>query len=1099
MTSNREPVRATATVPHRARGRFAEVPHLAGIVLATFSVLAALWSISPGLRFITRVPREYIDSYYFDAPDTSLVWALVVGLLAGAIASRKRVAWWLLVVYLTMFTVANAIDLTDERNPNVVIALVVHVVVLGLLIAAWPEFHTQVRRGAGWTALATLVGGVVAGTLIGWGIIELVPGTLPPGIERLLWALSRVTSPVLVGSDTFDGRPPHVVNLLLGFFGFAALVAAAVVLFRSQRSENALTGLDESALRGLLARSDVDDSLGYFATRRDKAVVFAPNGKAAVTYRVELGVCLASGDPIGTKEAWPQAVDAWLRLADAYGWAPAVMGASEAGATVYKRAGLSALRLGDEAIIDTRTFSLAGPEMKQVRQATNRLRKQGFTVRVRRHHEVDAEEMAAVIHRADTWRDTETERGFSMALGRLGDPLDGDCLLVEAVDCDGRVWGELSLVPWGRTGVSLDLMRRDPKGPNGIMELMISQLALDSEQYGITKVSLNFAVFRAVFEEGGRIGAGPVLRLWRGTLMFFSRWWQLEALYRSNVKYQPQWVPRFSLFEDRRNLLRVAIASALAEGFLPRFGKEPDPLRHTGIHSAVPPTMHGLHADGSPPELEPEELEPYSARRPEQVRVRMDKVERLAAAGIDAYPVAYPPTHTVAAACRAPVGTTVRVCGRLLRIRDYGGVIFAELRDWSGDIQLLIDRERVGGGRSDEFTSDFDLGDLIEVSGRIGSSRRGQLSLLAQDWRMIGKCLHPLPDKWRGLADPEARVRRRYLDMAINPDTREVLAKRSAVVRSLRDTLTGWGFLEVETPVLQQVHGGANATPFATHINAYDLDLYLRIAPELYLKRLCVGGLEKVFELGRVFRNEGVDYSHNPEFTILEAYEAHSDYLRMMSATQQLIQDAAVAANGKCVALRPGPDGTMVEVDISGDWPVKSVHGAVSEALDTMITPQTGVEELRALCEKAEVPCQPGWDAGQIVLEMYEHLVEDRTELPTFYIDFPTSVSPLTRAHRSIDGVAERWDLVAWGVELGTAYSELTNPIEQRRRLTEQSMLAAGGDPDAMELDEDFLHALEFAMPPTGGLGIGVDRVVMLITGRSIRETLPFPLVKPRS
>jgi lysyl-tRNA synthetase class 2 len=364
---------------------------------------------------------------------------------------------------------------------------------------------------------------------------------------------------------------------------------------------------------------------------------------------------------------------------------------------------------------------------------------------------------------------------------------------------------------------------------------------------------------------------------------------------------------------------------------------------------------------------------------------------------------------------------------------------------------------------------------------------------------MIGKCLHPLPDKWRGLADPEARVRRRYLDMAINPDTREVLAKRSAVVRSLRDTLTGWGFLEVETPVLQQVHGGANATPFATHHNAYALDLYLRIAPELYLKRLCVGGLEKVFELGRVFRNEGVDYSHNPEFTILEAYEAHSDYLRMMAATQQLIQDAAVAANGKCVALRPGPDGTVVEVDISGDWPVKSVHGAISEALDTMITPETGVDELRALCEKAEVPCQPGWDAGQIVLEMYEHLVEDRTELPTFYIDFPTSVSPLTRAHRSIDGVAERWDLVAWGVELGTAYSELTNPIEQRRRLTEQSMLAAGGDPEAMELDEDFLHALEFAMPPTGGLGIGVDRVVMLITGRSIRETLPFPLVKPRS
>jgi lysyl-tRNA synthetase class 2 len=448
---------------------------------------------------------------------------------------------------------------------------------------------------------------------------------------------------------------------------------------------------------------------------------------------------------------------------------------------------------------------------------------------------------------------------------------------------------------------------------------------------------------------------------------------------------------------------------------------------------------------------------------------------------------------------QSPKGTTVRMAGRLLRIRDYGGVIFAVLRDWSGDIQLLIDRGRVGAKRSDEFDTYFDLGDLIEVSGQIGHSRRGELSLLAQDWRMIGKCLHPLPDKWRGLSDPEARVRQRYVDMAINTDTREVLAKRSAVVRSLRDTLNGWGFLEVETPVLQQVHGGANATPFKTHINAYDLDLYLRIAPELYLKRLCVGGMEKVFELGRVFRNEGVDYSHNPEFTILEAYEAHSDYMRMMHACRQLIQDAALAANGKMVALRPGADSRLEEVDISGDWPVKTVHDAISEALGETITPETDVERLRTLCDKASVPYQFGWDEGQIVLEMYEHLVEDRTEKPTFYIDFPTSVSPLTRAHRSVERVAERWDLVAWGVELGTAYSELTNPIEQRRRLTEQSLLAAGGDPEAMELDEDFLQALEHAMPPTGGLGVGVDRVVMLITGRSIRETLPFPLVKPRT
>ncbi|WP_425300722.1 bifunctional lysylphosphatidylglycerol synthetase/lysine--tRNA ligase LysX [Nocardia farcinica] len=1087
-----------APVPHRAHGRLREVPHIAGLVLGVFAVACLLWSLSPALRFLTGPPRRFVDDYYFDAPDTNVMWALIVGLLAGAIASRKRIAWWLLVGYLTLFAVANGLRFAAEQNINALVAMIVQVGVVGLLIAAWPEFYTRVRRGAGWKALGVLVGGLAIGCLLGWGLVEVFPGSLPPGWQRPGWAVYRVTAAILVENEHFDGHPRPFVNVLLGLFGAIALLAAVLTLLRSQRAANAMTGLDESAIRGLLEHSDIEDSLGYFATRRDKAVVFAPSGKAAVTYRVELGVCLASGDPVGVREAWPHAIDAWLRLADRFGWTPAVMGASEEGATAYRRAGLSALRLGDEAVLDTRDFSLAGPELRQVRQAANRLRKQGVRVRIRRHREIPSAEFEQIMARADAWRDTETERGFSMALGRLGDPLDADCLLVEAVAADDRVLGMLSLVPWGRTGVSLELMRRDPQGPNGVMELMISQLALNSEQFGITRVSLNFAVFRSVFEEGGRIGAGPVLRLWRGVLLFFSRWWQLEALYRSNVKYQPDWVPRFFLFEERRQLPRVAVASALAEGFLPRLGKDPDASAHTGAQSAVPDTLTGLHADGSPPDWPKPDLLDSGPRRPEQVRVRMAKLDRMTAAGVDAYPVAYPPTHTVAAARRSPRGTTVRVCGRLLRIRDYGGVVFALLRDWSDDIQLVIDRERVGAARSAEFGEYFDLGDLIEVSGQIGRSRSGELSLLAADWRMLGKCLHPLPDKWKGLADPEARVRQRYVDMAINPETRDVLAKRSAVVRSLRESLNSWGYLEVETPILQQVHGGANATPFTTHINAYDLDLYLRIAPELYLKRLCVGGMEKVFELGRTFRNEGVDFSHNPEFTILEAYEAHSDYIRMMHTCRVLIQNAALAANGSMVAMRPGADGALEPVDISGDWPVKTVHGAVSAAVGTEITPRTGVAELRELCDRVGVPYQHSWDEGQIVLEMYEHLVEARTEEPTFYVDFPTSVSPLTRAHRSTPGVTERWDLVAWGVELGTAYSELTDPVEQRRRLTEQSVLAANGDPEAMELDEDFLQALEHAMPPTGGLGMGVDRIVMLITGRSIRETLPFPLVKPR-
>ncbi len=340
-------------------------------------------------------------------------------------------------------------------------------------------------------------------------------------------------------------------------------------------------------------------------------------------------------------------------------------------------------------------------------------------------------------------------------------------------------------------------------------------------------------------------------------------------------------------------------------------------------------------------------------------------------------------------------------------------------------------------------------------------------------------------------------MRQRYLDLATNARSRDLLKTRSVVVKALRDFLATRDFLEVETPILQRIHGGANATPFQTHINAYNLDLYLRIAPELYLKRLCVGGVEKVYEIGRNFRNEGVDFSHNPEFTSLEAYEAHSDYLKMLDLTREMIQFAATAAHGEPVIYRTGDDGTVERIDISGDWPVKTVHEVVSEGAGEEVTPETSAEDLRRICDRLEIAHRPDWDAGALVLELYEHLGEDRTTFPTFYIDFPTSTSPLTRAHRSRAGVAERWDLVAWGVELGTAYTELTDPVEQRKRLTAQSILAADGDPEAMELDEDFLEALEYAMPPTGGLGVGVDRVVMLITGQSIRESLPFPLVKP--
>ncbi|KMO72362.1 bifunctional lysylphosphatidylglycerol synthetase/lysine--tRNA ligase LysX [Mycolicibacterium chlorophenolicum] len=1104
---------STGLARTRPASRYRWVPAAAGWIVGIIATLSLLASISPLIRYVIKVPREFVNDYIFNFPDTSFAWAFVLALLAAALAARKRIAWWILIGYMVAavaWNVAGAAERGERWFQEVgeMAGLAFHLAAIVCLLLARGQFWAKVRRGALLKAALVLAAGMAVGTLVGWVLLEVFPGSLARP-DRFFYALNRVSAFAGADADSFSGHPHVFVNALLGLFGALALMVAAVVLFQSQRADNALTGEDESAIRGLLELYGKNDSLGYFATRRDKAVVFAPNGRAAITYRVEVGVCLASGDPVGDPKAWPQAIAAWLELCQTYGWAPGVMGASSTGAQAFREAGLNALQLGDEAILHTDSFRLSGSDMRAVRQAVTRARRAGVTVRMRRHRDLSADEMAAAIERADAWRDTADERGFSMALGRLGDPADGDCLLVEAVQGgDDTVVAMLSLVPWGSTGVSLDLMRRSPQSPNGTIELMVSELCLQAEGIGVTRISLNFAMFRSAFEQGAQLGAGPVARLWRGLLVFFSRWWQLETLYRSNMKYQPQWVPRYACYEDARLVPRVGVASVIAEGFLvlPFSRRHEQP--HTGHHIAAPGTLVAtglLHSDGTAPDLDTLQADlpadDTRSRLPEQVRVRMAKLKALQDDGVDAYPVGSPPSHTVAQALDCADGAAVTVAGRVLRLRDYGGVLFVALRDWSGEAQLLLDNSLLEVGSTADFTRAIDLGDLIEVTGAMGRSRSGAWSILVRQWRLIGKCLRPLPDKWKGMTDQEARVRARYIDLAVNTEARDLIRARSAVLHSIRETLVGKGFLEVETPILQQIHGGANARPFLTHINAYDLDLYLRIAPELYLKRLCVGGVERVFELGRAFRNEGVDFSHNPEFTLLEAYQAHADYRVWIDGARELIQNAAQAANGAQVFLRPNrddPAGPLEPVDISGPWTVCTVHDAVSGALGEHIDPTTELPALRRLCDKAAIPYLTHWDAGAVVLEMYEHLVEDRTEEPTFYTDFPTSVSPLTRPHRSIPGVAERWDLVAWGVELGTAYSELTDPVEQRRRLQEQSLLAAGGDPEAMELDEDFLQAMEYAMPPTGGLGMGVDRVVMMITGRSIRETLPFPLAKPR-
>ncbi len=1060
------------------------VPRIFAYFVGIIAVLSALGAFGGALgREVARL-WGLLENVLLLTP-LNLGYAAALAVLAGATARRKRVAFWVLVAYFAfMFLVVLLIfglaisGVADEpgrrlldRGEIVGFALtaLVSIAALNLLFWGRHEFYARVRKGGLRQAFLTFIAVAGLGIGIGYLLVSAFPGSLQGAAEKLRYSADKVLGGFAFALDT-RGEAPGWVSFVLGLFGAIAVFAGLFTLLRSQQVTSELSAEQESRIRGLLARYGEQDSLGYFATRRDKAAVFAPNGKAAITYRVVNGVSLASGDPVGDPQSWEAAIATWLEQARGYAWVPAVMGAGEQAATAYHRAELKIVHLGDEAILETKEFTLEGRDMRPVRQAVHRVERAGYTATVRRHSDIPGPELKEIADLATRWRDTESERGFSMALGRLGDPNDGDCVLVTVTDGEGATKALLSFSPWGKRGLSLDLMRRDPRSENGVMEFMVSEVMRRAPQLGVDRVSLNFAVFRSVFAEGARIGAGPILRLARRLLLFFSKWWQLESLYRSNAKYQPHWEPRFLCLGERRELARVGIAAGIAEGFLTLPGTHAAPLDHT-LAPVLPVT-----------EIEPEEQEEQE-KIPEQMGVRIAKLDHLKAAGFEPYPVTFARTTTCSQvtarhrglAADQHTGETVSLAGRIMLLRNHGRVCFATLRDWSGDLQLMLQTDL------ERWKSTVDIGDHVGVTGEVITSRHGELTLLASSWSLTAKCLRPLPDKHSGLADPEARVRQRYLDLIVNPDSRQTLRTRSAVIRSLRESLVERGFIEVETPILQRIHGGANAKPFTTHINAYDMRLYLRIAPELYLKRLCVGGVEKVFELGRTFRNEGVDFKHNPEFTMLEAYQAYADYDTMRRLTQELIQALPV---------------TREDLDLSGDWPVVTVNDAISAALGEQVNADTSREELTRLCERADVPVEPEWSRGAVVLEMYERLVESKTVRPTFYKDFPADVSPLTRSHRSDPRLAERWDLVAFGSELGTAYSELIDPVEQRRRLTEQSMLAAGGDPEAMELDLDFLEALEHAMPPSGGLGIGVDRLVMLLTGKSIRETLAFPLVR---
>jgi lysyl-tRNA synthetase class 2 len=485
---------------------------------------------------------------------------------------------------------------------------------------------------------------------------------------------------------------------------------------------------------------------------------------------------------------------------------------------------------------------------------------------------------------------------------------------------------------------------------------------------------------------------------------------------------------------------------------------------------------------------------------PEQMRIRREKRDRLLADGVEPYPLGYPRTATLAEvraryvdlATDSQTGDTVAVTGRVIFVRNSGKLCFATLREGDGtELQAMISLDRVGAERLEEWKRQVDLGDHVGVTGEVITSRRGELSILAESWTITAKALRPLPVAHKPLSE-EARVRQRYVDLIVRPQARQTVRTRATAVRSLRDSLHARSFVEVETPMLQLLHGGASARPFVTHSNALGTDLYLRIAPELYLKRALVGGIDRVFEINRNFRNEGIDSSHSPEFAMLEMYEAYGDYDTMAKLTRELVQEAAYAVAGSHVVTHA--DGT--ELDLSGQWRTTTLFGSLSEALGEEVTVSTDRAQLVRYAEKVGLGVDPKWVPGKLAEELFEELVVPGLREPTFVRDYPEDTSPLVRAHREQPGLTEKWDLYALGFELGTGYSELVDPVVQRARLLAQAQLGAKGDDEAMRLDEDFLRAMEYGMPPSGGVGMGIDRLLMTLTGLGIRETILFPLIR---
>lgn len=731
---------------------------------------------------------------------TGVMFAVV----GSALVVRKRAALWFVALGFQAGWLVVAALVTVLRTwslghvPRILldtpieigmfwVEVVTAVVLLGVLWSIRGSFTARLAPGSFRRAVVNLGIGVAVAAIVGIALTELFPGSLQGQRRQVIWPL-RTALGLMPDPDSpfYAGTGERWVAAVIGGLSTVALLRAGYVLLRSSRMGRRLSPADELQLRRLLIAHGDSDSLGYFATRRDKAVLFDPSGRAAVTYRVEAGCSLASADPIGDRSAWPAAIERWLAEAREYGWATGVLAASEHGATAYRRAGLRVLALGDEAVIDVAALQLASPALRPVRQAVRRVQRADYTVEVRRHGELAADEFAELAACAERWRGDEPERGFSMTLGRLGDATDRRCVMVTAHDANGVLRALLSFVPWGSSGLSLDLMRRDPTAPNGVIEFMVCGVADAAGAFGVQRVSLNFAMFREVFAASERLGAGPVVRLTARLLSAASRWWQLETLYRANAKYQPRWQPRYLCYADTLQLNRVLIAAGIAEGHLPNVRLSADELAQAAPAAELVEEIEEIEEVAPGVTTVPSPASAATGHDPLASGVAaVPERAGVTAAGADPVPVASTDVGDssttpagIAAARSASVvsmdagaaagsrleqgtaivalrqrhaglaagsatGEHVVIAGRVLRIRPLGRLCFAVVGDGEDDgdaeIQVMLRPDRAGAffGQWQQLVG---VGDQVSCVGEVVATRTGELTVDVSSWTMSTRC-----------------------------------------------------------------------------------------------------------------------------------------------------------------------------------------------------------------------------------------------------------------------------------------------------------------------------------------------------------------------